>query len=87
MEKIGTFAWFNIFAEVEKKLKEKENDGYTLIVHPSLFSYDYRIAWTWKEMKKRNEKNILTDKLRIATWRPARAYGEKPTWKSHFRFI
>lgn len=24
MEKIGTLAWFNIFAEVEKKLKEEK---------------------------------------------------------------
>ena len=57
----------------------------TMIVHPSLVTYDYRIAWTWEEMEKRDEKNIMVDKLRLAAWMPWRPYW-KPLysiWKSH----
>ena len=58
----------------------------TMIVHPSLVTYDYRIAWTWEEMNKRNEKNIMVDKLRKTAWMPWRPYWEPlfTKWTDHW---
>jgi hypothetical protein len=52
------------FDELERK--EKESEQYKVIVHPSVISYDYRIAWTWEEMEKRNEYNNNVDSIRIS---------------------
>jgi hypothetical protein len=53
------------FDELERK--EKESEQYKVIVHPSVISYDYRIAWTWEEMEKRNEYNNNVDSIRISS--------------------
>ena len=57
-------------------------DSRKIIVHPSVIEYDFRIAWTWDEMEKRNESNALKDKLRLAClmpWRPLYS-----VWKTHW---
>jgi predicted transposase YdaD len=46
--------------------KSKEETSYKIVCHPSVISYDYRIAWTWEEMDKRNKSNALKDKIRLA---------------------
>ena len=52
----------NTLQELEK---EEEKSEYTMIVHPNIISYDYRIAWTWEEMERRNQWNITVDGVRI----------------------
>ena len=52
--------------EQARKELEKDKSEYKVIVHPSMINYDYRIAWTWDEMEKRNKSNIEKDKLRLA---------------------
>ena len=52
------------FDELEKR--EEKSEQYKVIVHPSVISYDYRIAWTWEEMEKRNEYNNNVDSIRIS---------------------
>ena len=47
-----------------------------IIVHPSVIKYDFRIAWTWKEMDKRDKGNALKDKIRLACWMPWRPYWD-----------
>lgn len=69
--------------DAREKLAEEKSE-YNVVVHPSVVSYDYRIAWTWEEMDKRNKNNKEKDKLRLAFWMPARAYWEQPTWTSHY---
>jgi hypothetical protein len=46
--------------------KSKEETSYKIVCHPSVISYDYRIAWTWEEMEKRNEYNCNVDHIRIS---------------------
>ena len=70
--------------KVSTKLEEDSKQWYKVLVHPSLITYDYRIAWTWNEMEKRNKSNIEKDKLRLAFWMPTRAYGEHIEWTNHY---
>ena len=73
-----------VIEEAREKLSEEKSD-YKIIVHPSVISYDYRIAWTWEEMDKRNEYNNNVDKIRYSFWLPWRPYW-KPLyseWASH----
>ena len=86
MEKIWTLWAYEIFTNAEKKLEAHRKPWYTLIVHPSVIAYDYRIAWTWEEMDKRNKSNILTDELRHACWLPLRPYWDwlVSQWTSHW---
>ena len=63
---------------------EIEKSGYKVIVHPSVISYDYKIAWTRNEMEKRNKSNMEKDKLRGAFWMPNRAYWEHKEWTNHY---
>lgn len=57
-----------------------------IVVHPSVIKYDFRIAWTWEEMDKRNESNALKDKLRLACWMPWRPYWDwlVSQWTDHW---
>lgn len=73
-----------VFDELEKK--EEKSEQYKVIVHPSVISYDYRIAWTWEEMEKRNEYNNNVDSIRISFWLPARPYGRPlySEWTTHW---
>lgn len=50
------------------------SEQYKIIIHPSIIKYDYRIAWTWDEMEKRNERNNNVDYIRLMFWMPARPY-------------
>ena len=75
---------FKAIEEAREKLAEEKSE-YKIVVHPSVVSYDYRIARSWDEMNKRNKNNKEKDKLRLAFWMPARAYWEKPIWTSHYR--
>ena len=74
---------FKAIEEAREKLAEEKSE-YKIVVHPSVVSYDYRIAWTWDEMDKRNKNNKEKDKLRLAFWMPARAYWDEPTRTSHY---
>ena len=74
---------FKAIEEAREKLAEEKSE-YKIVVHPSVVSYDYRIARSWDEMNKRNKNNKEKDKLRLAFWMPARAYWEQPTWTSHY---
>lgn len=61
-------------------------EEYKVIIHPSVISYDYRIAWTWDEMEKRNKRNNNVDAIRLSFWLPQRPYW-KPMfseWKTHW---
>lgn len=61
-------------------------ETYKVLVHPSVISYNYRIAWTWEEMEKRNIYNNNVDDLRIAFWLNARPYGRPlySEWTTHW---
>ena len=41
-------------------------EDFKIVIHPSVISYDYRIAWTWEEMDKRNKYNNNIDSVRHA---------------------
>ena len=84
MEKL-TVSFANVFDDAAKKLWDKWNDWYSIVVHPSVIEYDYRIAWTWEEMDKRDKNNARKDVIRLAFWLPWRPYW-KPLYsirKSH----
>ena len=71
--------------EAIRKLDEEKSE-YKIVVHPSVISYDYRIARTWEEMDKRNKWNNKVDDIRLTFRLPARPYG-KPLyseWVSHW---
>lgn len=70
--------------EQARKELEKDKSEYKVIVHPSMINYDYRIAWTWDEMEKRDKSNVEKDKLRLAFWMPTRAYWEQIEWTNHY---
>lgn len=70
--------------KVSTKLEEDSKQWYKVVINPSLINYDYRIAWTWNEMEKRNKSNVEKDKLRLAFWIPTRAYGEHIEWTNHY---
>jgi hypothetical protein len=48
-----------------KEKLEKKSDSWTVVCHPNIISYDYRIAWTWEELERRNQWNITVDGVRI----------------------
>lgn len=77
----------DLIRKVMEKLREwEEKSEYKVIVHPSVVSYDYRIARTWEEMDKRNKWNNKVDDIRLTFRLPARPYG-KPLyseWKTHW---
>ena len=64
----------NAFIEAIEKLWDKSDDWFSIVVHPSVIEYDYRIAWTWEEMDKRNKNNARKDIIRLAFWLPWRPY-------------
>ena len=69
--------------EARRKLSEEKSE-YKLIVHPNIISYDYRIAWTWEEMERRNEWNITVDGVRILFWKEKRPYWNYVEWLPHW---
>jgi len=87
MESIWTLLWaYEIFENAKNELEAHRKPWCTLVVHPSVVAYDYRIAWTWEEMDKRNKSNALKDKIRLACWMPWRPYW-KPLfsqWTDHW---
>ena len=42
----------------------------TIIFHPSNITYDYSIAKTWKQYRKRNERNKRVKEFRKFIWLP-----------------
>lgn len=42
----------------------------TIIFHPSNITYDYSIAKTWEQYRKRNKRNKRVKEFRKAIWLP-----------------
>lgn len=82
---LWTFAGYEVICKAREKLEESEWK-FKVVVHPSVISYDYRIAWTWEEMEKRNEYNWNVDHIRMAFWLNARPYGRPlySQWTTHW---
>ena len=56
MGSVWTLLWaYEIFENAKNELEAHRKPWCTLVVHPSVVAYDYRIAWTWEEMDKRNK--------------------------------
>ena len=50
----------------ETELLTKQFSDLNYNIYYKRLAYDYRIAWTWEEMDKRNKSNDLKDKIRLA---------------------
>ena len=72
--------------KVRYELEEDSKQWYKVVIHPSIITYDYRIAWTWEEMDKRNKWNNMVDNIRLAFRLPARPYWRPlySEWTTHY---
>ena len=64
MEKIGTLAWFNIFAEVEKKLKEENKSEWCIVMNSWMFVTQRHKCYTWEQYRRKSKHNKDAKRLR-----------------------